>query len=266
MANALVQSISINFFDGTKGPGTYGTASNGGPGSNTVLGDLLFVEIYGYANDGSVGSGGSIPPNPGITAPVILTPTSSDGSIWTYVASCYSSAENVPTTGYVGTSIALYCQLNAAAMFTSNSITSFLQSFNTPTTTVLSLRSIFYEFSGSLGSITVTATASGSNNIPATANLVTPSTDLIFVGASYANVNGSPPRTGTGYTSGRAHFDNIAFDQYILNQTSGSIATAMRAPSSGNLDGWACIAAAFGAGVTPPLTVGVAQPSVWINS
>ena len=107
-----------------------------------------------------------------------------------------------------------------------------------------------------------------------TANLMTTSSDLIFVIGQGADSSGSYAPAGSGYTLGLQTFlCNFGEAQYQMNIPAGSTPTAFGSPMGGQ--NWACVAAAFEGtpasgtatptGVSMMTALGPTQPGIPID-
>jgi len=199
MAIALVQSKV-----GGNGSGPTSATSNAvGYNATTTAGNLL-VCVVSAQDD--------------VDIPAISTPVTT-GFTWSLL--------NTATYQDVGNSlygrVSHYYIANAGAMSATTRVTATQNR-----ATFIQVEFALYEFSGVAQTtpLDISATSSnGSSSVPSTANLSTTATDLIFV--SMATSSLSAGSAGSGFTLGvSAPAIESWQSQYILNQSSGSIATA----------------------------------------
>ncbi len=201
------------------GSGSTGaTASGDAYASDTISGNLLVLVAR---SDATWSSGGS-------TAPIIGTPVTS-GFTWSVVP----SATFTDTSNQNSSRVTIFYIANAGAMSSATS-TSVTATRSGADSTDVSFTA--YEFSGVATSPTdVNATASNQTSSPITAgSLITAATALIFA----ACIAEATVSTGSGFTAGV----NTS-EQYILNQSSGTISTAFG--SNTGADKWAAVAIDF---------------------
>lgn len=197
---------------------TSATTSAVGFTSNTTAGSMLVCVAYASAAS---------------AVPTISVPVTS-GFTWTLGASEGGSSAN--------TRVAISYIPNASSMATS--VTTTVTA--TAATGVVDVEFALYEFSGVATSspVDTSQVAQGTAATPSTTNLSTTNTDLILVAACGAA--SSAGAAGSGYTLGitSSHqiSGNVGQTQYILNQASGSIATAGFGTS---WTGWGVVAIAF---------------------
>ena len=200
MAIVKVQSKSVATGTGT----TSATASGDAYSTNTTPGSLLVLVARSSA---SWSSGGNAPPV--ISTPITSGFTWAGGPTATYFNSVTQSAQRV----------SFFYISNAGAMssVTSTSVTATRSGADSTNVSFTA-----YEFSGVAVSPTdVSVTLSTQTSSPISAgSLSTSGTALIFA----ACVAEATVTTGSGFTAGA-----VASEQYILNQSSGSISTAFGA-------------------------------------
>jgi hypothetical protein len=202
---------------GGSGSGTTSATTNAvGFASPTTNGSLLICVVISDADT---------------IAPTISTPITS-GFSWTLLTSVPRNSG----TGVIGR-LAIYYIQSAGVMSVATQVTATAAGAS-----ITEVQFSLYEFTGILSSGALDTSASNTgaaSTIPSTANLTTTVKDLIFV----AEQSVGSPSAGASYTLGVAMngISMTGVSQFILNQTSGSIATAFGSTTGA----WGCIAAAF---------------------